>query len=32
MGPYATRDEATRALETARRRNQDWEAQDEEQS
>ena len=32
MGPYATREEAAQALEKARRRNQDWEAQDEEQS
>ena len=30
MGPYETRDEAANALEKARRRNEDWERQDEE--
>lgn len=29
MGPYATREEAERALETARSRNEAWDAQDE---
>ncbi|TQL03880.1 SPOR domain-containing protein [Cellulomonas sp. SLBN-39] len=28
MGPYATREEAERALETARRRTERWDAQD----
>ena len=28
LGPYATREEAERALETVRRRNEDWDAQD----
>lgn len=28
MGPYATRAEAEAALETAARRNEDWESQD----
>ena len=32
MGPYTTREEATHALEKARKRNQDWDAQDEAQS
>ena len=32
MGPYTTREEATHALEKARKRNQDWEAQDEAES
>ena len=32
MGPYGTREEAAQALEKARRRNQDWDAQDEAQS
>ncbi|WP_456843951.1 SPOR domain-containing protein [Cellulomonas sp. P5_C6] len=32
MGPYATRDEATHALEKARKRNQDWDAEDEDKS
>lgn len=30
MGPYATREEAQAALETARSRNEAWEAQDRE--
>jgi len=29
MGPYPTREAAEQALETARRRNQSWDAQDE---
>jgi hypothetical protein len=29
MGPYPTREAATQALETARRRNQSWDEQDE---
>ena len=32
MGPYTTREEATQALEKARKRNQDWDAQDDPQS
>jgi hypothetical protein len=28
LGPYPTREEAARALETVRRRNQEWDAQD----
>jgi hypothetical protein len=32
MGPYASRDDATHALEKARKRNQDWESQDDEKS
>jgi hypothetical protein len=32
MGPYPTREEATQALEKARRRNQDWDEQDEPRS
>lgn len=28
LGPYPTEQEAARALETARRRNEEWEAQD----
>ena len=28
LGPYATREEAERALETVRRRNEEWDAQD----
>lgn len=28
LGPYATREEAEHALETVRRRNQEWDAQD----
>ena len=28
LGPYATREEAERALETARRRTEEWDAQD----
>jgi hypothetical protein len=28
LGPYATREEAQRALETVRRRNEEWDAQD----
>ena len=31
MGPYATRDEATHALEKARTRTEDWDHEDEEQ-
>ena len=27
LGPYATREEAERALETVRRRNEEWDAQ-----
>lgn len=30
MGPYETREEAARALETARERNKEWEEADEE--
>jgi hypothetical protein len=29
MGPYATQDEAAHAMQTAARRNEEWEAQDE---
>ncbi len=29
LGPYPTRDDAARALETVRRRNEEWDAQDE---
>ena len=29
MGPYPTREAASQALETARRRNQSWDEQDE---
>ena len=28
LGPYPSREEAARALEIARRRNEEWEAQD----
>jgi hypothetical protein len=28
LGPYPTREEAARALETAKRRNQEWDAAD----
>jgi hypothetical protein len=28
LGPYRTREEAARALETVRRRNEEWDAQD----
>ena len=28
LGPYATREEAEHALETARRRTEEWDAQD----
>jgi len=28
LGPFATREEAARALETARRRNEEWDAKD----
>ncbi|HYK28775.1 MAG TPA: hypothetical protein VEV61_12485 [Streptosporangiaceae bacterium] len=28
LGPYATREEAENALETVRRRNEEWDAQD----
>jgi hypothetical protein len=28
LGPYATKEEAERALETVRRRNEEWDAQD----
>jgi hypothetical protein len=28
LGPYATREEAEHALETVRRRNQEWDAAD----
>ena len=28
LGPYPTRQEAERALETVRRRNEEWDAQD----
>jgi len=28
LWPYATREEAERALETVRRRNEEWDAQD----
>jgi hypothetical protein len=28
LGPYSTADEATRALETVQRRNDEWEAED----
>jgi hypothetical protein len=28
LGPYKTREEASRALETARRRTEEWDAQD----
>ncbi len=28
LGPYSSREEAARALEIARRRNEEWEAQD----
>ena len=28
LGPYRTRQEAERALETVRRRNEEWDAQD----
>jgi hypothetical protein len=27
LGPYATREEAARALETVQRRNEEWDAQ-----
>jgi hypothetical protein len=30
MGPYATREEAARALDIAKQRNQDWEEDDRE--
>ena len=29
LGPYPTREAAANALETARRRNEEWDAQDE---
>jgi hypothetical protein len=32
MGPYPTREDATHALEKARKRNQDWDEQDERKS
>ena len=28
LGPYPTQEEAARALETVRRRNEEWDAQD----
>lgn len=28
LGPYSTKEEAEHALETVRRRNEEWEAQD----
>ena len=28
LGPYATEEEAARALETVRRRNEEWDAKD----
>ena len=28
LGPFATREEAARALETAQRRNEEWDAKD----
>jgi hypothetical protein len=28
LGPYATREEAARALDTVRERNRDWDAED----
>jgi hypothetical protein len=28
LGPYATREEAARALETVQKRNEEWDAQD----
>ena len=28
LGPFSTREEAARALETAQRRNEEWDAQD----
>jgi hypothetical protein len=28
LGPYATREEAARALETVKERNEEWDAQD----
>jgi hypothetical protein len=28
LGPYPTREEAARALETVQRRNEEWDAQD----
>jgi hypothetical protein len=28
LGPYATREEAARALETVERRNEEWDSQD----
>jgi hypothetical protein len=28
LGPYPTREDAERALETVRRRNEEWDAQD----
>jgi hypothetical protein len=28
LGPYATREEAARALETVQRRNEEWDSQD----
>ena len=28
LGPYPTREDAARALETVRRRNEEWDAQD----
>jgi hypothetical protein len=31
MGPYATRDEATHALDKARTRNDDWDTEDEDE-
>jgi len=30
LGPYATREEAEHALETVRRRNEEWDAADDE--
>lgn len=30
LGPYATRDEATAALDTVQRRNEQWDREDEE--
>jgi hypothetical protein len=30
LGPYGTREEAEHALETAERRNEEWDAQDDE--
>ena len=31
LGPFATREEAAQALETAHRRSEEWDAQDEEE-